>query len=444
MNLKVIIAKVFEKLFVHPSGALKEIVFSEKDHFPHRQFPVEWWYFTGFLSENPLKGNISNSSGNMDNKLIDEYSFSLRQYEYAFEVTFFRAKRPFEGHMLHIALYKLNKAEKGGQFLYGEKVSLCTIGERKLTGGEKVICVKDSYLAFNKSKNAFTCDVSVPAKTNTRSGDKRALHLKLEMSLHSMMLQGKNGLMPMVHGEGGASYYFTYPDVSVKGTVSDGENVSNVEGTAWHDHQFGDFTVFDSAWDWFSLRFEKQKIYVMVFGFRKIPVFHFGGNILRKKSAFYGNGKTMPRGESAPHSKNTPHEENTPHEGNTLHFRTTAKKRHIKNEYITMGNIFKDGKSIMLDDVRITAEKSFTLSSGVEYPLVFRISVLKNGVEVMRFRTEPLIKDCEFRSEFAPHYWEGPCAVSGEILVPFEQGGVHFTREVLNGSAFVELVGYAR
>ncbi len=395
MEAKLILARVFEKLFVRPKGGLPEIVFSEKDHFPHKRFSVEWWYFTGFLNEKPAREN--STAGKEENS---------GEFQYAFEITFFRAKRPFESRMLHVALYKPNAdAGENEKFIYGESVSPCVF-KRRSPKSSRVICVKDSYLAFDKSKNAFFANVQIPVKTNARNGIVKKLLLQLELSLHDLMPQGRNGVLQMAHGKGGASYYFTYPNASVKGILEEGAGALKVQGTAWHDHQFGNFTVFDSAWDWFSLRFDEQKLYIMVFGFRKLKLFNF------KKSV---------------------HPE-----------KTTSKEFSPEDEYITTGNTFKDGKSIPLEDVRIVPEKFFTLPSGVKYPLVWRISIFKNGTEVMRFRTEPFIKNCEFRSQFAPHYWEGPCKVSGEVLLPFEQEGVHFEKDRLQGLAFVELVGYAR
>lgn len=407
MEVKLILAKVFEKLFVRPEGKLPEIVFSEKDHFPHKRFSVEWWYFTGFLNEDSVSDKPDSSGKEISRGSRPD---GKANWQYAFEVTFFRARRPFEGRMLHIALYKLDNAEGAARFLYGESVSPCAGRKRKVSGGKAVVCVGNSYLAFNERKNTFIFDVEVPVRANAQNASKskivKKVRLKLEVSLHDVMPQGKNGVLQMAHGKGGSSYYFTYPNASVKGILEEGTGALKVRGTAWHDHQFGNFTVFDSAWDWFSLRFDEQKLYIMVFGFRKLKLFNF------KKSA---------------------HPEET-----------TSKEFSGKGEYTTTGNIFKDGKSISLEDVRIVPEEFFTFSSGAKYPLVWRISVFKDSTEVMRFRTEPLIKDCEFRSQFAPHYWEGPCKVSGEVLLPFEQEGVHFEKETLQGTAFVELVGYAR
>ncbi len=407
MEVKLILAKIFEKLFVRPEGGLPEIVFSEKDHFLHKRFSVEWWYFTGFLNENSVSDKPDSSAKEVSRGIHPE---GKTNWQYAFEVTFFRAKRPFEGYMLHISLYRLNNANGAPRFLYGESVSPCAGRKRKISDGKVVVCVRNSYLAFNENKNAFTFDVEVPVKTNTQDGEKskivKKVRLKLEVSLHDVMPQGKNGVLQMTHGKGGASYYFTYPNASVKGILEEGADALKVQGTAWHDHQFGNFTVFDSAWDWFSLRFDEQKLYIMVFGFRKLKLFNFKKSVRPEK--------------------------------------TTSKEFSPEDEYITTGNIFKDGKSILLEGVRIVPEEFFTLPSGVKYPLVWRISIFKNGTEVMRFRTEPFIKNCEFRSQFAPNYWEGPCKVSGEVILPFEQAGVHFEKDRLQGLAFVELVGYAR
>ena len=86
------------------------------------------------------------------------------------------------------------------------------------------------------------------AKSNVQDSVRKKLHLKLELSLHSRMLQ-KNGVINVTGGKDSSSYYITYPDISVKGTAEENGNSTEVYGIAWYDHQFGNFRIFDSARD---------------------------------------------------------------------------------------------------------------------------------------------------------------------------------------------------
>ncbi len=68
---------------------------------------------------------------------------------------------------------------------------------------------------------------------------------------------------PVFHGgtglldfkEAGTSYYYSRPRMTVEGTLRLDAPVP-VKGTAWFDHQWGDFQPLKLGWDWFSLHLE--------------------------------------------------------------------------------------------------------------------------------------------------------------------------------------------
>lgn len=52
------------------------------------------------------------------------------------------------------------------------------------------------------------------------------------------------------------SYYYSYPRLDIAGTLTrEGETVP-VSGTGWMDHQWGDFVIDPSGWDWFSVQLD--------------------------------------------------------------------------------------------------------------------------------------------------------------------------------------------
>ena len=69
-----------------------------------------------------------------------------------------------------------------------------------------------------------------------------------------VMLHDGTGWLPFPFG---STYYYTYPRMSVTGTVgtTDGP-VASVEGEVWYDHQWGDFVVvgWPSGWFWSGLQ----------------------------------------------------------------------------------------------------------------------------------------------------------------------------------------------
>ena len=52
------------------------------------------------------------------------------------------------------------------------------------------------------------------------------------------------------------SFYYSYTRLEVGGTINDHGVIKEVTGTAWMDHQWGDFQSADINWDWFSLQLE--------------------------------------------------------------------------------------------------------------------------------------------------------------------------------------------
>jgi predicted secreted hydrolase len=55
------------------------------------------------------------------------------------------------------------------------------------------------------------------------------------------------------YGPAGSTYYYSRTRMTLSGTIDDNGVRKNVTGTAWFDHQWGNFlTVTNGGWDWFS------------------------------------------------------------------------------------------------------------------------------------------------------------------------------------------------
>jgi predicted secreted hydrolase len=52
----------------------------------------------------------------------------------------------------------------------------------------------------------------------------------------------------------GGSYYYSRTSMTARGTITVGGKTLRVDGTAWFDHQWGDFiSVGGGGWDWFAV-----------------------------------------------------------------------------------------------------------------------------------------------------------------------------------------------
>lgn len=88
------------------------------------------------------------------------------------------------------------------------------------------------------------------------------LHLSSEKAA---ALHGGDGLVEFqVTGD---SFYYSYTRLRVTGDLTDHGVTKRVTGSAWMDHQWGDFETGDLNWDWFSLQLQ-DNTEVMLFEVR--------------------------------------------------------------------------------------------------------------------------------------------------------------------------------
>ena len=198
--------------------------------------PIEWWYYTGHFSDEENKN-------------------------YGFELTFFKAYSPpsikllgiipafwliEKGHVAHFAITDLSErtfemAERVDYWGYGAGASSETF---------------DLYLGdwYARATSAGSYEIFANVKG-------KRLRLELTPTKPVSLHGNPPGIQSM--GPGGISYYLSYTRMEAKGSLEtctafrcDRQIVS---GQAWHDHQWGDFSISGYAgWDWFSLQFENN------------------------------------------------------------------------------------------------------------------------------------------------------------------------------------------
>jgi predicted secreted hydrolase len=62
------------------------------------------------------------------------------------------------------------------------------------------------------------------------------------------------------YGNGTSSYYYSWTRLDVSGEIDAGSGWEPVTGTAWMDHQWGDFATYqDGGWDWFAVQLADGK-----------------------------------------------------------------------------------------------------------------------------------------------------------------------------------------
>ncbi|MBV9543948.1 MAG: carotenoid 1,2-hydratase [Chloroflexi bacterium] len=177
-----------------------------RDAGPHDAL-TEWWYYTGHLSD---------AAG----------------HRYGFEFTIFQLERQSAptGYVAHFAVSDITD----GTFSHQARFTT----------------VAQPVAGFPIDVNGWTLggtDV-IDATMDTAPW---SLHLDLAGEKPPALHNG--GYIDL--GADGGSYYYSRTRLSASGTL----NGSQVTGTAWMDHQWGNFLITQGlAWDWYSIQLDDQ------------------------------------------------------------------------------------------------------------------------------------------------------------------------------------------
>ncbi len=215
-----------------------------RDHFEHRDFGAEWWYYTGHLSDG------------------DGRSFG-------FELTFFRAglesdavtETAWDLKNVYVAHFAITDVE-AGQLYFRERVNRSGPG---LAGAS----VADSAIWNGNWRVEYLPGDPVAPSQRLWAGDEHAsVELRLE-PLKPVVIHGQDGVSRKAGGDGQASHYTSFTRMQAQGTlVLEGE-VFEVGGQAWMDHEF--FTEGLAAdlagWDWMSIQLD-DGVDLMLYGLR--------------------------------------------------------------------------------------------------------------------------------------------------------------------------------
>lgn len=199
--------------------------------------PIEWWYYTGHLAD---------EAGN----------------EYGFELTFFKAYAP-----PRIKLFGFLPA-----FWLVEKAHIAHVAITDINAQRFDKAERTDFGGFEGNASTENLDVSVHDWRAERIADgvhkitATVVDKKLELILTSTKPVALHGNPPGIQsmGSGGISYYLSYTRMKAEGTLKTNCNwltcdEATVTGQAWHDHQWGDFSVSSYAgWDWFSVQFDNN------------------------------------------------------------------------------------------------------------------------------------------------------------------------------------------
>jgi len=183
-----------------------------KDHGSHPEAAVEWWYYTGHLTDGENR-------------------------EYGFQLTFFRAG---ELHLAHFAW-----SDVGAQtFRYEEKAHLGLPGVASAEVGRLKVSNED-----------WSAEEAGGVHRLRARGPDGELELTLRAG-KPPVLNGPGGISRKGPGEKEYSHYVSITRLAAVGRLRRAGSLLTLSGTAWFDHEWGPGALPDGAqgWDWFAVQ----------------------------------------------------------------------------------------------------------------------------------------------------------------------------------------------
>ena len=204
----------------------REIVFP-RDHGAHPELRTEWWYITGQLQAG--------------------------ERMFGFQVTFFRSRvDATQGMQSRFAARQLLFAHaavtdvQGRRMWHDQRIARQGFGIAEANTADARLRLRDWALA----REGEAWRASIPA-------DGFALALRCEPT-QPVLLQGRQGLSRKGPDPTQASYYYSLPQLAVRGRLSLQGRAFDVSGKAWLDHEWSEALMHPDAvgWDWIGMNLE--------------------------------------------------------------------------------------------------------------------------------------------------------------------------------------------
>jgi putative drug exporter of the RND superfamily len=200
------------------------------DDGPHDRL-TEWWYDTGHLQ-------------------------AADGTRYGFEEVIFRAERG--GLPVSWASHLAITDETHGTFRFAQQTEIGPQVDHSGTDGFDLAFTPDPTAGADTVPWSMAGGDGEDRISGFATADAASLsqgQLGLDLGLHATKpagLHDEDGWIDF--GPGGGSYYYSRTAMSAKGSLwIDGRQI-DVSGTAWFDHQWGDFiAVGGGGWDWFAV-----------------------------------------------------------------------------------------------------------------------------------------------------------------------------------------------
>lgn len=209
-----------------------------EDYGPHKRFKTEWWYYTG---------NLKTREGR-------HFGFQLTFFRQALDCRVAQGESAFRTNQLYFAHFAVTDTQNK-QFLSAQRMNRGSLG----IAGAQALPFKtwiDDWQAAQVEREEGALRLTARARSQKQTGSPE-FSVSLTLTREKpMILQGDRGLSRKGPGPADASHYYSFPGMSVRGTVTVKGESADVTGHAWFDHEWSTSALGAdvAGWDWFALR----------------------------------------------------------------------------------------------------------------------------------------------------------------------------------------------
>lgn len=205
-----------------------------RDHGPHPEYAIEWWYYTG---------NLQTDAGR-------HFGFQLTFFRYGLTPETPERNSDWATSSIYMAHFAL--ADVADERFYAfERLSRGAAGLAGAQGGPTFEVWLEDWRITSENDG-------LPMRLNAEQ-DGIAIDLVLDTD-RPVVLQGERGYSQKGRERGNSSYYYSFTRLETQGTVTvDGESHA-VRGLSWLDHEFGTEVLEETSagWDWFSIQLDNN------------------------------------------------------------------------------------------------------------------------------------------------------------------------------------------
>ena len=210
-----------------------------RDHGPHPEYQIEWWYYTGNLYSDDGKA----------------FGYQLTFFRFALTPQMPDRVSHFATNQVYMAHFAVTDAAHNAYFCF-ERRSRGAGGLAGATGQPTYRVWLEDWAATEEESGPMHLSVASTSDL-VETAPQIGLSLNLRQT-RSPILHGNRGLSQKGPESGNATYYYSLVGLETTGEITvNGETVT-VSGISWMDHEFGTSFLGEEfvGWDWFSLQLE--------------------------------------------------------------------------------------------------------------------------------------------------------------------------------------------